>query len=413
MKNYNIKTFAFVAILLINSCTSSDVSNIKYPTINIADNIGKGYLLNISEIAESVEYIPLQTTDSSLVGNLSEVYYSNGFFVLNTYKNYSGILKIFDRKGQFYNTLNKKGRGPEEYTSINRIDTYKNNIIILAFHNIHEYSFDGKFIKSLPVKKDEFCNGYGCIKKLDDNHYLLTTLPDSKNQNKYSAVIVDSLAKIKLSFSYPKSEIEIARNRKSKEKGLDNSIIFNNKSQGKVITGNDEFIFSHSKDYESIDTIYRINYGKYKITSDNIMRIGKQSSHINIYGQILESNNHMFFNLSLRKLAHKQMKMIRRVGKDTVMLLPISCALYDKRDGSFRLIDQPEDFQKGFVDDLKGGPAFWPSYISDDEYMVSYIDAIDFILHAQTHKVSDKFKKIADGLNENDNPVVALVKLKR
>ena len=398
---------------MINACTSSDVSNKKYSTINIADNIGRGYLLNISEIAESVEYIPLETTDSSLVGDLSQVYYTNGFFVLNTFKNSKGILKVFDRKGQFHNTLSRLGRGPEEYTSINSIDTYKNNIVILTFHNIIEYSFDGKFIKSVPIKKEEFCNGYSNIKKIDDKHYLLITIPDYKIQNKYSAIIVDSSAKTKLSFNYPKSEIEIAKNRKEEKlKGLDNPVIFSNRSQGKVVTGNDEFIISHSKEYESIDTIYRINYGKYKITSDNIKRVNKRSKHINLYGKILESNNHIFFNLNLRTLDHKQMKMIRRVGKDTVMLFPFSCALYDKRDGSFRLIDQPEDYQKGFIEDFEGGPAFWPSYISDDEYLVSFVNASEFIQHAQTHKVSDKFKKIADGLKETDNPVVVLVKLK-
>jgi hypothetical protein len=413
MKYCSIKTFALVAILLINACTSSDVSNKKYSTINIADNIGRGYLLNISEIAESVEYIALETTDSSLVGDLSQVYYTNGFFVLNTFKNSKGILKVFDRKGQFHNTLSRLGRGPEEYTSINSIDTYKNNIVILTFHNIIEYSFDGKFIKSVPVKKEEFCNGYGNIKKIDDSHYMLITMPDSKNQNKYAAIIVDSSAKIKLSFNYPKSEIEIAKNRRSRVKGLDNPVIFSNKSLGKVVTGNDEFIISHSKEYESIDTIYRINYGKYKITGDNIKRVNKRSKYINLYGQILEGNNHIFFNLNLRTLAHKPMKMMRIGAKDTVMLFPFSCALYDKRDGSFRLIDQPKDFQKGFIENFEGGPAFWPNYISDDEYMVSFINASEFIQHAQTHKVSDKFKKIAVGLNEDDNPVVVLVKLKK
>jgi hypothetical protein len=215
-----------------------------------------------------------------------------------------------------------------------------------------------------------------------------------------------------LSFNYPKSEIEIAKNRRSRVKGLDNPVIFSNKSQGKVVTGNDEFIISHSKEYVSIDTIYRINYGKYKTTADNIKRVNKRSKLINLYGQILEGNNHIFFNLNLRTLAHKPMKMIRRGGKDTVMLFPFSCALYDKRDGSFRLIDQPEDYQKGFIEDFEGGPAFWPSYISDDEYLVSFVNASEFIQHAQTHKVSDKFKKIADGLKEDDNPVVVLVKLK-
>jgi len=45
--------------------------------------------------------------------------------------------------------------------------------------------------------------------------------------------------------------------------------------------------------------------------------------------------------------------------------------------------------------------------------MVAIIDAYKFIQHAQTHKVSEKFKKIADGLTEHDNPVVVLVKLKK
>ncbi len=67
----------------------------------------------------------------------------------------------------------------------------------------------------------------------------------------------------------------------------------------------------------------------------------------------------------------------------------------------------------GFADDLEGGPAFWPNYISDDEYMVSFLSASEFIEHAQTHKVSAKFKKIADGLKETDNPVLVLVKLKK
>lgn len=411
MKYCSIKTFALVAILLLNACSSSDISNKKYSTINIADNIGKGYLLNISEIADSVEYIPLETTDSSLVGDFL-VYYSNGFFVLNPFKNYSGILKVFDRKGRFYNTLSRKGRGAEEYTSINKMDIYKNNIIVLTIHYIIEYTFDGKFIKSIPIKNEEFPIGYGNLKKLDNSHYLLTTTPSSKYQNKYSAIIIDSSANTKLLFNYPKTEIEIAKNRRGRVKGLDNTMIFSNKGLGRIVTGNDEFIISHDKEFANIDTIYRINYGKYKITADNIGSSNERSKLINQYGQILESNNHIFFNLNLRTLAHKQMKMIRRGGKDTIMLLPFSCALYDKRDGGFRLIDQPADFQKGFIEDFEGGPAFWPNYISDDEYMVSFINASEFIQHAQTNKVSDKFKQIALKLKETDNPVAVLVKLK-
>ncbi|MDP3452962.1 MAG: hypothetical protein Q8R90_08410 [Bacteroidales bacterium] len=91
---------------------------------------------------------------------------------------------------------------------------------------------------------------------------------------------------------------------------------------------------------------------------------------------------------------------------------PITASLFNKKTGQFQYVDQPEINQFGFVDDFEGGPAIWPDYISEDDFMVTIIDAYKFIQHAQTHKVSDKFKKIADGLKETDNPVVVLVKLK-
>lgn len=75
-------------------------------------------------------------------------------------------------------------------------------------------------------------------------------------------------------------------------------------------------------------------------------------------------------------------------------------------------IDQPEFNQFGFKDDLQGGPAIWPYYISEDDYMVTLINAHNFIEHAKTYEVSDKFKKVADNLKETDNPVLVLVKLK-
>ena len=52
-------------------------------------------------------------------------------------------------------------------------------------------------------------------------------------------------------------------------------------------------------------------------------------------------------------------------------------------------------------------------YISEDDYMVNIIDACEFIDYVQSHKVSEKLKKIAEGLKETDNPVLVLVKLKK
>jgi len=86
--------------------------------------------------------------------------------------------------------------------------------------------------------------------------------------------------------------------------------------------------------------------------------------------------------------------------------------VFKKKTGFFTFVDQPIFNQIGFVDDLEGGTAIWPSYISEDDYMVSYINAIDFISHSKTESCSDKFKTIASELKDTDNPVLVLVKLK-
>lgn len=98
--------------LIISSCSSTDIIYNKHSIINIADNIGKGHLANLSEIAESIEYIPLETNDSTLLGTIIRVYYSSGYFLPRTAKNTSGVYIIFDKDGQHHGKLNSKGRGP-------------------------------------------------------------------------------------------------------------------------------------------------------------------------------------------------------------------------------------------------------------------------------------------------------------
>jgi len=68
---------------------------------------------------------------------------------------------------------------------------------------------------------------------------------------------------------------------------------------------------------------------------------------------------------------------------------------------------------RGFKDDLRGGPAFWPKSItSDGKYMVGYIDAIKFITYAEDNDCPENIKKMAENIDENDNPIAILVKLK-
>lgn len=80
---------------------------------------------------------------------------------------------------------------------------------------------------------------------------------------------------------------------------------------------------------------------------------------------------------------------------------------------------------KGLVNDIDNGLNFIPSYYfknEDNEYLVSIIQPYEFKAHilsdyfsTSTPKFPEKKKeleKLANSLNENDNPVLMLVKLK-
>jgi len=87
-------------------------------------------ITKLSEIAENVEYIPLQTTDSSLIGDLVRkiVNVENRIYILN-----SGLqseILCFNTDGKFCYRIDKSGRGPEEYLSLTDFDISNDNTML-------------------------------------------------------------------------------------------------------------------------------------------------------------------------------------------------------------------------------------------------------------------------------------------
>lgn len=90
-------------------------------------------ITKLSEIAENVEYMPLQTTDSSLLGDvvLKIVNIDNRIYILNSVEDEDEIL-CFNTDGKFSYKINKTGRGPEEYLSITDFDiSYDNTLLTI------------------------------------------------------------------------------------------------------------------------------------------------------------------------------------------------------------------------------------------------------------------------------------------
>jgi len=109
---------------------------------------------SVFDIFEKIEIIPLETTDSSLLGDIYGIaFYNNHYYIGDSRGNY---LFCFDEKGKFVRKIGKVGQGPEEYiTASLTINSYKDVVEALnPMGVLYVYDLSGKFVSKtfLPME---------------------------------------------------------------------------------------------------------------------------------------------------------------------------------------------------------------------------------------------------------------------
>ena len=110
--------------------------------------------LRMSDLIESIEYIPLETTDESILDD-NLVYDLNDNHVVAGYYNGEAVC-LFNHKGKFVRTIGQKGAGPEEYLYISQLFIDPNNRYIIVIDGLKKiyYNMEGKFLYSSPLSVD-------------------------------------------------------------------------------------------------------------------------------------------------------------------------------------------------------------------------------------------------------------------
>ena len=153
MKN-NILSLCLM--LALSACTSQPKPQ-KDSTLPILD-ISKEHPeieLDIQEIAD-VEYIPLETTDESIIGKAPYFAISEKYIV-SLASTLDKTTRFFDRKGKYLFKIDRCGQGPEEYvTPYNVSIDFENEecYIYDAYrHKIQVYTFSGKWVRTLKIQE--------------------------------------------------------------------------------------------------------------------------------------------------------------------------------------------------------------------------------------------------------------------
>ena len=104
--------------------------------------------IDIHEIAD-VEYIPLETTDESLLQTPTSWSVSEDTIVIFDVLQHS--IFVFDGQGKHIRTINRFGQGPEEYYTALHVDTdfSKGEIYVNAHPKIVVYDFNGNYKRTI------------------------------------------------------------------------------------------------------------------------------------------------------------------------------------------------------------------------------------------------------------------------
>lgn len=402
MKNQSI---LLTLIIVLFSCTQEkELDNIIDLTSVTETNVP-----NLSDLGAEITYIPLETNASFLIQQIDKLIYEGGsYFILGSINRNNELrdkdapppppmmprrsLFQFSENGEFICQIGRRGGGPSEYRYIHDFLYNKSNntIDLFSLNDIKEFSLDGIWKKNTTIEHDD-------VTSLAYTHnQILGFIDNSRGKNEYSFVLIDANG-------------QIVNKYKNKYK-------FN--SSAGVIIFQPECIFYqyggilHCKEFYS-DTIfsfdngtfipkYILKQGEAKYTTDLREKVNTiKLNRFIIQENLFESKKYLFY---LYKLKNKD-----------------NCFIQNKSNGIQYLVDN----RIGLVNDLDNGPNFKIQNtvtVDGTEYIVSWIDAFELKAHVD----SEAFKKnapkypvkkkeleqLANSLNENDNPVLMLVKLK-
>jgi hypothetical protein len=398
MKNLSI----LLTLIFVLSCTQEK----KLDNIVDLTSITEPNVTSLSELGSDVTYIPLETNASCLIKRIDKLIYNSESYILGSINEFplpeagkpsfvasSTELYRFTQSGEFICQIGREGRAPSEYATIKDF-TYNesnNTIDIFSGWKVNEFSLDGIWEKDITV-------GYDRVTSLGNtNNQFLGFINNTTGQNEYSIVLIDANGQIINKF--------------------ENKYKFN-PTQG--IFHPSECIFYrydgilHCKELHS-DTIfsydngifipkYILKQGEAKYTSElrgDEQYFFKNFDKIIIQKNSFESKNFLFYRYDWKK-------------RD-------NCFIKNKSNGTQYLIDNGT----GMVNDLDNGPNFiiQNTVIVDGiEYLISWINAFELKAHVDSEafknptpkylKKKKKLEKLANSLDENDNPVLMLVKLK-
>ena len=346
----------------------------------------------LNDFIETIEYIPLETNDKCLIGQIGIFDISEKYIVVYCVKSES--IFLFHRNGRFICKVGSRGNGPEEYLSPGGlfIDEKRNRILIIEGYKRKQliYGLNGKFIGDISIEVKTSVGLY--IRMFNDNFFIKTL---EHKDDSYVYEIRD----INLQLLTEKVKtIHYQRDPVFNVVGIPSFYLYNDKNHIRGLELNDT-LYSIEKDF-FFKPKYIVNAGRYEITADMLAR----------------SDDAFFLQcVCFQQFFETKDKLLISYHFGSVR----SSIDYCYHDNNTRKVLHFKS-DKGIPNDYDGGLDFWPERQDNLEWYAFY----DAHLFKDEFKEKEKkalkgdvnairsFDKFRQKLDSDDNPVLVIVKRK-
>ncbi len=418
-------------VVLLLSCLSTGCGSAGdraggLQVIDVVGNLGTYHAVPMSELISEVEYIPLETSTEYLVDRRSKAIIADTLIFVVARNQCSA----FTREGKFVAHIGRTGRGPGEFTSLYEVSVDKEGryIYLETPLNVLQYTWDGKFVREIEIPMSREQEGYGTIAPsrigfLRDS-LLMGHINNSTGQEPHSWVVFDCDGTVVKTFDNP---VRI-------EKDTFKSFVFIS-SPPQTVSG-DTFVKVWMN-----DTLYRIDPGLV-ISPAFVFDLGRYTYPVNDYmssslsASIKIHMNSVSIDTQNMTVTSDRIFFTAYVGNDTGILTPHTVGpftdqihpvlgMYFINEGTTRLLDSDSfDFRMGLMNDIDGGFSFWPRYYNEVENeLVDVWEAYEmkellteeyFAAHpAKDPAAHARLRALVENLEETDNPVIVIAKLKK
>lgn len=389
MKTLTIKKLIILSCLtVLLGCSTQSEQHTQPEVIDVETNLNNYQDLQLTDIATQIQYIPLETSNKCLLEGRINVEIVDSFIVAT---NSSSCYLFNSITGNFIRKIGNKGHGPAEYKSANGfINPLRKRIFFLGWNkNLLEFDFEGNFIQSIPIPG--FVDSFESPSIPSQFSYfsdqIVCSFINPIGTEEKLLLFFDNTGKVIKTFPnlniFPENRFSFTT-KESVLYHFDKNLFF------KEIYNDTLF----QVDNDALFPKYIFNTGKYKIPYEskwwsNEERRNKEMIHPS---DILETKRYLFFTLYFEK---KEMT-----------------GIYEKLNNQLSIVETNNGIQNN-IDDFV---PFSPQFVSEKGELVSVVDA--YIIDQWFSNNPEKAKKLTahlqklKSLNENDNPVLMLVKLK-